>query len=70
MDGFVSPQMAWFNPPIGVSADGGFASKENLEEAKEMGAKDVCFPEKKGMKILKMVKSAWVFKNLLNWRAE
>ena len=26
---------------------GGFASKENLEEAKEMGAKDVCFPEKK-----------------------
>ncbi len=55
--------------PVKVSADGGFASKENLEEAKEMGAKDVCFPEKKGMKILKMVKSAWVFKNLLNWRA-
>ena len=33
--------------PRKISADGGFASKDNLQEAKEMGAKDVCFPEKK-----------------------
>ena len=55
--------------PRKISADGGFASKENLEESKKMGAKDVCFPLKNGMEMSKMVKSAWVFKKLLNWRS-
>ena len=55
--------------PAKISADGGFASQQNLKEAKDMGAKDICFPAKKGMKVLKMVKSTWVFKKLLNWRA-
>ena len=55
--------------PSKISADGGFASQKNLKEAKDMGAKDVCFPAKKGMKVSKMVKSSWVFKKLLNWRA-
>ena len=50
--------------PRKISADGGFASKNNLKEAK-----DVCFPEKAGMKVSQMVKSSWVFKRLLNWRA-
>ena len=55
--------------PRKTSADGGFSSKENVVEAKGMGVKDVCFPKRCGMEITDMVKSAWVFKNLLNWRA-
>ena len=55
--------------PRKISADGGFSSKANLEEAKKMGAKDVCFPLKRGMEMSEMVKSAWVFKGLLNWRS-
>lgn len=55
--------------PRKVSSDGGFASKENVTESKMMGAKDVCFPKTCNMKITDMVKSSWVYKNLLNWRA-
>ena len=69
LDVLASIEQTYGTVPRKISADGGFASKENLKEAKDMGAKDVCFPEKKGMKMLEMVKSAWVFKKLLNWRA-
>ena len=55
--------------PRKTSADGGFASRENVKKAKVMGIKDVCFPKKCRMKVTDMVKSVWVFKNLLNWRA-
>lgn len=55
--------------PRKVSSDGGFASKENVMESKVMGVKDVCFPKACNMKITDMVKSSWVYKNLLNWRA-
>ena len=55
--------------PRKVSSDGGFASKENVNVSKEMGVKDVCFPKTCNMKITEMVKSSWVYKNLLNWRA-
>ena len=55
--------------PRKVSSDGGFASKENVTESKVMGVKDVCFPKLCNMKITDMVKSSWVYKNLLDWRA-
>lgn len=55
--------------PRKISADGGFASKDNVLEAKELGVKDVCFPKRCRMKITDMVKSSWVYKKLLNWRA-
>lgn len=55
--------------PRKTSADGGFSSINNVEEAKDMGVKDVCFPKKCGMEITEMVKSSWVYNNLLNWRA-
>jgi IS5 family transposase len=55
--------------PFKVSADGGFASKENVEDAHDLGVRDVCFPKKCNMEITDMVKSSWVYKNLLNWRA-
>lgn len=55
--------------PKKISADGGFASKKNVLEAKSMGAKDICFPKKCNMKITEMVKSSYVYETLLKWRA-
>ena len=56
-------------PPRQVSADGGFASQKNLDEAKERGVKDVAFAKRKGLGVLDMVKSKWVYKQLKNFRA-
>ncbi len=55
--------------PRQVSVDGGFASKDNLEDAKESGVKDVAFSKRRGLKVLDMVKSNWVYKKLRNFRA-
>ena len=56
-------------PPRQVSADGGFASLDNLVKAKRLGVKDVAFAKKKGLSVLEMVKSSWVYKRLRNFRA-
>jgi transposase, IS5 family len=55
--------------PRQVSADGGFASKNNLAAAKELKIKDVVFAKKRGLSVLDMAKSAWVYKKLRNFRA-
>ena len=55
--------------PRQVGADGGFASKENLSKAKERGVTDVSFSKRKGLAVLDMVKSSWVYKKLRNFRA-
>lgn len=55
--------------PRQVAADGGFASEVNLEKAKERGIKDVAFAKRKGLKVLEMVKSQWVYRRLRNFRA-
>ena len=55
--------------PRQMAADGGFASKENLEEAKKEGVQDMAFAKKRGLKILDMAKSEWVYKKLRNFRA-
>ncbi len=55
--------------PLKVALDGGFASKENLKEAKEMGIKDVCFAKKRGLDISDMCRSEYVYKRLRNFRA-
>lgn len=49
--------------------DGGFASKANLEDAKALGTNDVSFSKKRGLEVLDMVKSQWVYKRLRNFRA-
>ena len=56
-------------PPRQISFDGGFASKDALNEAKEAGIKDVCFAKRRNLNILDMVKSNWVYKKLRNFRA-
>jgi IS5 family transposase len=56
-------------PPRQTAADGGFASLDNLNQAKEMGVKDVSFSKKRGLSVLEMVRSLWVYKKLKNFRA-
>lgn len=55
--------------PRQVSADGGFASKDNLAYARKQGVKDAAFAKKRGLSVLAMAKSAWVYKALRNFRA-
>jgi IS5 family transposase len=56
-------------PPRQAALDGGFASKENLRAAKELGVADVCFAKKRGLKVPDMVKSTWVYRKLRDFRA-
>ena len=55
--------------PLKVALDGGFASKENLNIAKGMGIKDVCFAKKRGLKVDDMCRSEWVYRRLKRFRA-
>jgi transposase, IS5 family len=56
-------------PPRQAAFDGGFASKQNLQEAKALGVEDVCFAKKRGLKVPEMVKSTWVYRKLRDFRA-
>ena len=51
------------------AVDGGYASIENLETGKQRGIKDVAFHKKRGLEILDMAKSLWVYRKLRNFRA-
>ena len=55
--------------PRQAAADGGYASKENLSEAKGLGVKDIAFHKRRGIKVEDMVKSNWVYKKLYKFRA-
>jgi len=56
-------------PPRQAALDGGFASKDNLKEAKTLGVADVCFQKKRGLKVSEMTRSSWVYKRLRDFRA-
>ncbi len=55
--------------PQQVAVDGGYASKDNLKEAKSRGVEDVAFHKKRGIKIDDRVKSIWIYRQLRNFRA-
>jgi transposase, IS5 family len=55
--------------PLKVALDGGFASKENLNQAKEKQIKDVCFAKKRGLEVEDMCRSEWVYDRLRRFRA-
>ena len=55
--------------PRQVAFDGGFASKANLRELKELGVADVMFNKKRGLEVPEMTKSERVYKGLRNFRA-
>jgi IS5 family transposase len=56
-------------PPRQTAADGGYASRDNLKQAKERGVQDVAFHKKCGIAVADMVKSPWVYRRLRNFRA-
>jgi IS5 family transposase len=56
--------------PRQVAFDGAFASKQNLALAKDKeGVEDVAFAKKRGLNVLDMVKSMWVYRKLRRFRA-
>jgi IS5 family transposase len=55
--------------PRQVSTDGDFASRKNLAFAKGREVKDAVFAKKRGLTVIEMVKSAWIYKMLRNFRA-
>jgi IS5 family transposase len=55
--------------PRQTAFDGGFASRDNLNEVKALGVKDVSFSKGRGLGVTEMVKSTWVYKKLRNFRA-
>jgi len=55
--------------PLKASFDGGFASKDNLKEAKSRHIKDVCFAKKRGLKETDMCRSQYVYRSLRRFRA-
>jgi IS5 family transposase len=55
--------------PRQAAFDGGFASGDNLRQIKGLGVKDVSFAKKRGLDVLDMVKSHWVYRKLRNFRA-
>src|ERR1700675_2772845 len=56
-------------PPRQMAADGGYASRDNLTEAKGRGVTDVAFHKKRGLAVADMTKSPWVYRKLRNFRA-
>ncbi len=56
-------------PPRQMAADGGYASKDNLRQAKALKVTDVVFHKKCGLKVEEMAKSPWVYRKLRNFRA-
>jgi IS5 family transposase len=57
--------------PLKVCFDGGFASKENLKQAKaaSRNIKDVCFAKKRGLEETEMCRSEYVYHRLRRFRA-
>jgi IS5 family transposase len=55
--------------PRQAAADGGYASHENLRQAKAWGVRDMAFHKKAGLRVEDMVKSNWVYRRLGNFRA-
>ena len=55
--------------PRQSAADGGYASKDNLAQAKALGIEDVAFHKKRGLVVEQMVKSRGVYRALRNFRA-
>jgi transposase, IS5 family len=56
-------------PPKQAAFDGGFASKANVKELKELGVRDVAFSKRRGLKVMEMVKSSRIYRALRNFRA-
>ncbi|MCP4445503.1 MAG: hypothetical protein GY811_09195 [Myxococcales bacterium] len=56
-------------PPQKVCFDGGFSSKKNLEDIKNLDVEDVAFNKSPSIGILDMVKSSLAYRKLRRFRA-
>jgi len=56
-------------PPLQVCFDGGFSSKENLQNIKNLDVEDVVFSKSPGIGIHEMVKNSWAYRQLKHFRA-
>jgi IS5 family transposase len=66
----IERHMAFYGrAPLQAAADGGYASRDNLSQAKARGIRDMAFHKKAGLRIEDMVKSRWVYRKLRNFRA-
>ena len=57
------------SPPHAVAADGGYASKTNLEKAKAAGVTHVAFHKRVGLSVEAMTGDRWLYNKLRNFRA-
>jgi transposase, IS5 family len=55
--------------PRQTVSDGGYASLDNLKQAKALGVEDVAFHKKRALTIDAMVHSRWVYRKLKDFRA-
>ena len=55
--------------PTHAAFDGGYASRENLKQAKALGVTHAMFHKKRGMKETDMSPSPWVYRQLKRFRA-
>jgi len=55
--------------PEQIVFDGGFSSRDNLDEIKKLGIRDVAFSKAPGLAIKEMVKRTWLYQRLRNFRA-
>ena len=60
---------AFGEPPQRAAFDGGYASKENLTDAKELGVEHVVFHKKCGLQPADMTPSSWIYGQLKRFRA-
>jgi len=56
-------------PAAQAAFDGGFASRQNLDDLKAIEIQDVAFSKRLGLAITDMVKNSWVYKKLRDFRA-
>jgi len=55
--------------PSELAMDGGFASKSNLDELKQLGLTNVCFAKRRGLSVDDMVGDKRTFRRLRNFRS-
>jgi IS5 family transposase len=56
-------------PPRQMAFDGGFSSRQNVGEIKELGVRDVAFSKSPGIEVEEMVSSRRIYRMLRNFRA-
>jgi len=55
--------------PEQIVFDGGFSSRDNLDEIKALGIRDVIFSKAPGIAIKEMIKRTWLYQRLRHFRA-